>query len=109
MRDLIKSKVFIVGFMCGIFTFLCINIFIFFNSMCHHCVNVAGFPIIFFAKFVGNFSFTPSEGLTNNVNNYEWFYPFKLLADILIAVIISFIVGLILKFVWSRIVLRRLL
>ncbi len=106
MRKFFQNTAFILGFANGIVFFLCINIFIFFYSQCHHCFNIAGFPIIFWERFVGGFFINPDTGeLTDN--NFEHFFVYKLFADILIAIVSSFVVGLIFKFIQSIIASRR--
>ncbi len=106
MKNLIKNKAFIKGFTIGIFFFLLFNTFIFFNSKCHHCVNVAGFPIVFWERFIGNIYYNPVDGFSND--DFEHFFIYNLIADILIALILSFVVGLIYKFIESKIALHRL-
>lgn len=106
MNKIFRNKAFIIGFANGIGFFLCINLFIFFYSQCHHCLTVAGFPIIFWEKFVGGFYGSLDNPADDNF--YEHFFAYKLFADILIAVFSSFVVGLIFKFINSKIVSRHL-
>lgn len=106
MRNLIKNKAFIIGFASCILFLLCLNVFIFLESLCHHCVRRVGFPIIFWAQFMGNFSFTPEKGLTPHPDDFEYFLLLNLFTDIFITVGFSFLVGLLFKFVWSKIISR---
>jgi tryptophan-rich sensory protein len=105
VRNLIKNRSFLIGFVCGLLLFLCANILIFLNSHCHHCVRVAGFPLVFWEQFMGNINFTPEKGSSNN--DFENFYPFNLISDIAIAIIFCFVIGLIFKFIWSKILSSR--
>jgi cytochrome c biogenesis protein CcdA len=106
MWNLTKNRAFIAGFTICILLLLCLNAFIFLRSHCHHCVRVAGIPFIFWAQFMGNPSFTPSGGMKDNPNDFEYFLFFNLIADILITIGFSFLIGLLFKFVWSKIVSR---
>lgn len=105
MRKLFKDKAFLLGFSNGIIFFLCINLFIFFYSQCHHCVRIAGFPIIFWEKFVGNIYYNPVDGFSDD--DFENFFIYKLILDILITLVSGFVLGSILKFVSSKISSRR--
>lgn len=105
-RKLFSNKAFLIGFTSGILFFLFINAFMIWMSSCHHCVNIAGFPIVFYEKFVGTVYYTPVKGIS--YDNFEYFYIWRLAADILIAIISSFVLGLILKLIWSKFASRRL-
>ena len=96
MKDLIKSNMFIAGFISGIFLFLCVNVYITIG-ICYHCVKYLGFPIVFYEDFRG----IASEPILHR------FFLSNLIADILAMFIFSFVLGLVFKFIWSKTVSRR--
>ena len=106
MWNLIKNRVFIVGFTVCILLLLCLNVYLFLGSYCHHCVRAAGFPIIFWAQFMGNPNFSPDKGVTANPNDFEYFLLPNLIADIFITIGFSFLIGILFKFVCSKAVSR---
>ena len=55
---------------------------------------------------MGNPSFTPGGGIKNNPNDFEYFLLLNLVADIFITVGFSVLIGLLSKFVWSKIISR---
>ncbi len=81
--------------------FLCANIFTIYDTSCHHCVNWTGFPLPIFVESI------VSGGKGSFGKYVKEFFLFSLIIDVLIAIIFSFVVGLISKFVWSRISSRR--
>ncbi len=87
MKDLIKSKMFIAGFIVGIVFFFCVNILTAAN-ICYHCTTRVGFPFVFHEN-------------NRTANLYEpvidRFILFGLIADILAVLIFSFGIGLIFK------------
>ncbi len=84
---------------------ICLNLFVYLR-FCHHCVRVAGFPFIFWEQFAGGWYYSPELG-SHFPDDFEHFFPLNLVADILFAIIFSFISGLIFKFVWVKISSQR--
>ncbi len=74
--------------------FLCVNIYSIYDIPCHHCVNWTGFPLPVFVEL------PPFSGEKD-------FFWFSIVIDIFVAIFFSFIVGLIFKFIWSKISARR--
>lgn len=99
MKNLIKDKAFVIGFLVSTILTLLIN----FQTivMCHHCLNGVGFPLKFYIWFSGTISFDQSSGEMSS-QNFETFNTLNLIVDILFTIILSFIMGLIFKFVWSK-------
>lgn len=100
MKSLIKNKEFIKGFVSGIFALIIFNTLTFFNSQCHHCINRAGFPMIFWERFIGTIYYNPADGFSSD--DFEHFFIYNLIADVLVTIAFSFILGLIFKSVWSK-------
>ena len=98
MKNLIRNKVFFIGFIIGIFLFLLLNLWVEKirrgTSICFDCVEKYGFPF-FYLESGGNPSFIKTL----------WF---GLIADISFAIVFSFFLGLFLKFVWSKITIKKL-
>ncbi len=97
MRKLIVTKSFILGFISGCILFLCLNYYTVmqaFDDMCFHCMRRFGFP----------FFFMETGGAVTHTNIF-WF---SLLADVLIALAFSGMIGLIFKFIWSKFTSKHL-
>ena len=107
MKSANLTKTFIFGFIAGLLFFFCLNVYLYFGSFCHHCVNRAGFPLIFWARFIGNASFTPESGITNNPNDFEYFIPAYLIADVLIGLLFSIGIGFIAKYIRRKVFFNR--
>jgi ABC-type antimicrobial peptide transport system permease subunit len=97
MNKLFSKKTFKIGFFVGILVFIAINFFDFntrYSEWCSNCDSGFGFP----------FRLHEPGGLVSG-----WGVLFYgLVADILIATIFSFIIGLIFKFVWEKVAAKRL-
>ena len=97
MSKLFKDKAFLIGFFCGVILFVCLNYYTVmqnYDGLCFDCIFYFGFP------------FTSVEHggyVTRTI--IHWL---GLFADFLITLIFSFILGLIFKFVWSKIAARKL-
>lgn len=94
LRDSIKNFNFIIGFFIGISCFIFLNYYVQIavsTDSCVDCIHIFGFPI----KFIQTSS-------VNTLMNWK-----ALIANILTAVIFSLIIGLIFKFVWSKIAARK--
>ncbi|MGI9054553.1 MAG: hypothetical protein ACR2F2_01990 [Pyrinomonadaceae bacterium] len=90
LKDSIKSFAFIIGFVVGIFCFIFLNYYMqiaVITDSFADCIRIFGFP----QKFVQ----------TSNVNTIVIWRA--LIANTLIAVISSLVIGSIFKFVWSKI------
>ncbi len=98
IAKLFQSTIFIVGFCISGMLFNALNYLSYFSHAnmfsCDDCIIRLGFPFYFYER--GGF-FT--------VNQFIWS---GLIADVLIAVIFSFVIGLIFKFVWEKIAAKRL-
>ncbi len=94
MRKLFQDTAFGSGFMSGISLFIGLNIYSLAANYgeCIDCYGRFGFHF-------------PLEDSGNLLVNIMWF---GLIADILFALIFSFVVGLIFKSIWSKIISRRL-
>lgn len=96
MSKLFRSKAFLVGFFSGVILFICLNYYTVmqaYDYLCFDCMMLFGFP----------FTSVEHGGFVTHTN-ICWF---GLFADFLITIICSFILGLILKFVWSKIAARK--
>jgi hypothetical protein len=107
MSRMLKNKAFLLGFVGGIIFFVCFNIFLFLRSTCHHCVYFAGFPLKFYEEFKSTIYFNPAtrESFTED---FRHFFEYNLIADVLFTIVFSFLIGLIFKFVWSKISARKM-
>lgn len=96
MSKLFNNKAIVTGFFSGIVLFLCLNYYTVmqaFDNMCFDCMRVFGFP----------FTFVETGGYVTHTDIF-WF---SLIVDILIALIFSAVIGLIFKFIWSKLSKRR--
>ncbi len=95
MNKFFQSKVFVFGFLYGISIFLTLNYlsYLLNKVSCADCSYKFGFP--FYLHQYGGFS---------TVDDFLWF---GLIADSLFALVFSFVIGFITKFVWSKISSRR--
>ena len=106
MRKLISNKAFVLGFSIGILFFLCANILTVFNR-CHHCVTMIGFPVVFYKEYIGPIYWNGS-GSDFTSNDFTNFSIFRLVANIFVVVLSSISLGLVFKFVWSKLASQRL-
>ena len=93
MKDekMIRAKAFGAGLAIGLLLFISVNYFDYITKnmfVCDDCMLSFGFPFTLY-----------QEGGFITIKEVLWF---GLIADILIAIIFSFIVGLIFRFVWSK-------
>ncbi len=108
MKNLIKSKMFFVGFIIGAILFVALNLLS--DSTTSYYVHQYGFPFSFHEWKLGD-----SISQVGNLPLYEYetiivdrFIWIGFIGNIFVTVIFSFVVGLVFKFVWSKIVSRRL-
>jgi hypothetical protein len=100
MKNLIKSNTFIVGFLFGFIAFLYVTELIerkfsvWGKGICFDCSRLTGFPF----PYHQDSSFVDPP-------HFLWF---GLIADIVIAIVFSFVVGLIFRLVWSKIKMQKL-
>ena len=98
MSKVLQSKAFILGFCSCVALFVALNYLSYFSPAnmfnCDDCIIRVGFPFYFYEK--GGFF---------GVNQCIWA---GLIADILIAIIFSFVIGLIFKFVWEKLTMKKL-
>jgi len=106
MSKTISNRSFFVGFIFGVVLIAVITTFIYFKSHCHHCVRVFGFPFIFWEQFAGNIEYNPETGFSFP-NDFENFYVWALISDILFSLIFSIGLGFIFRFIWSKIATRK--
>lgn len=98
MKNLIKNKAFVVGFLIGLLLVGLINKFTAdFSQITEECMyrHLYGFPFL---------QYESCDGLIT-VNHIFWF---GFLGNILFALFSSFLTGLIFKFVWSKITSKNL-
>jgi hypothetical protein len=96
MNKIFRSKAFVFSFLIGFASFFFVTDYIDKKdrSICFDCGEKFGFP----------FHFLETGGQVFD-RHYLWF---GLIADVLIAVIFSFIIGLIFTFLWLKILSHRL-
>lgn len=97
MSKLFQNRPFNIGFLFGLVLLALINYFSYLNldsPKTSHSLHSFGFP---FAVY--------EYGGFITIEQILWF---GLIADILIAIIFSFAIGLIFKFVWERFTTKRL-
>jgi hypothetical protein len=99
MSKLFCNKAFNLGFFItfGLFGFLNYLVYIVSNNVNNNSVitfsaggYIVGFPFVFYQVIIGH----------PNIFDFRWLF---LIANILIAVVFSLLIGLIFKFVWSKI------
>lgn len=96
MYKLLKNNPFIIGFLIGIIFLLALNVFIYLNSSCHHCVRVIGVPFVFYEEFTGNIYYNPATG-ESRLDRYEKFYELNLIVDVVFTIGFGFLLGSIFK------------
>ncbi len=99
MKNLIKNSVFIRGFLCGLPLFIFLTSVIEWDNKnrvesCYACEMTKGFPFAYYNK-----------GVLVGTGRLLWF---GLIADILIAIVFSLVIGLIFKVVWEKFTAKRL-
>ncbi len=98
MNKLIQNKMFKLGFFIGILFFICANIYTALpdrkGGICFDCYETYGFP---FALH--------ESGTILHLDEFIWAGA---VADISMAIVFSLILGLIFKYVWSKVSLRRM-
>lgn len=96
MKKLIKSSIFMVGFLCGIpmFLFSMVTLDRQDQIICFDCQMPVGFP----------FAYYQSEGFVEPAR-YLWF---GLIGDVVFGIIFCFMIGLIFKFVWEKFTAKKL-
>ncbi len=97
MKNLIKNRAFVLGSASGILIFAALNVYDSLpesDAVCFHCYETFGFP----------FSYLGTGGYFTHTD-ILWA---GLFADILVAILFSSVIGLIFKFVWSKILSPRL-
>ncbi len=99
MSKFFKNKAFLIGFVSGIIFLISLNFLTWLQSLCHHCIYQAGIPYTFYEEFIGNIYF---DSTTFSNDNFKHFFPLYLLLDVVSTIIFGFVVGLIVKSVWSE-------
>lgn len=107
MSRITPNRIFFAGFISGMALIVVITILLYLNSQCHHCVRIFGFPFIFWEQFAGNIHYSPDTGMSFP-EDFESFYIWSLIGDILFALIFSLGLSFIFRFVWSKIAARKL-
>jgi hypothetical protein len=98
MGELLKNKAFKLGVLSGVLFFLIANIYSVLpptraDQVCFDCYESFGFPFVFY-----------ESGTISHLSQFIWA---GVVANISIALFAGFILGLIFKFVWSKIAQRR--
>ncbi len=98
MSKLFQNTGFILGFCIGTVLFVGLNYLSYFSPAnmfsCDDCMIRFGFPFTFHEK-----------GRFFNVNQFIWS---GLVVDILVAITFSFVSGIIFKFVWEKLTMKKL-
>ncbi len=95
MKNLFQNTAFIIGFWGGIIIFVILNIMPSTTNQFSNITTDRGFPLLAYRT-----------NLSSNYSTYVFWSG--LIADIVIALFSSFVVGFGFKFIWSKITLRRL-
>ena len=96
MKNLIKNKPFIFGFVFGIFLMILANIYlaiIDIANFCSDCYLTLGFPYPIYRN--------------SAISGFEKFVWTSILPNILITIIFSFLIGLLFKFVLLKIISKK--
>ena len=105
MSQLLKNKSFYLGFVVGILIMFALNLYTVYRMKgCHHCNYFFGYPLTFYSGIITE-CVIGNAGFICNVWEFSWFGA---IVDVLTAVIFSFVVGLIFKFVWGKFTMKRL-
>lgn len=101
MINFFQNTKFILGFFFGIIIIILLNIFFPAENNCAsgNLCDFQGFPFIFYQS-----GFEERDG-GSYIGEILWF---GLIADILLTILFGFVIGLILKFVWSETTARKL-
>lgn len=97
MKDWIKNKPFVIGFIIGFVLFLIVN---FYTVKFSEEKFLTGFPLTFYAWSVGFFYLDEKNQWAEN--HFIQYYVWNGIADLFIGIIFSFIFGLVFKFIWSK-------
>ncbi|MDQ3181583.1 MAG: hypothetical protein M3Q33_13810 [Acidobacteriota bacterium] len=108
MNKLFQNTAFNLGFWCGLVLFAFINFLSYIKAI--HEFSTADFAIAPIRFSSGGYSFGfPFILYKTEIGypNHFYFVWSGLIANILIAIVFSFIVGFVVNFMWSKIVSRR--
>ena len=108
MSKLFQNKAFKLGVFFGIFLMLVFNLFSIFgmnHPPCHHCADWFGFPLPFYVRYLTDCELSKNISVICYTGEFSWFGT---VANISIAIIFSFAVGLIFKFVREKYTAKRL-
>lgn len=98
MNNLIKGKLFNIGFSFGIILIILGNFYTLLTdnsrAICFDCYKTWGFPFVMH-----------ESGTMLHLSNFIWS---GVVANVFIAIFFSFIVGLIFKFIWSKLPEKQL-
>lgn len=102
MKTSFWNKTFIVGFLTGMLMIIVLNLLSVMNANdCQTCNPKFGFPFSFYERVFTKCNSAPDRSA--DIECFIWYFSSpKLVANILIAIIFSFIVGLIFKFIWEE-------
>lgn len=96
------NKQFLFGFIVGILTMIFLNIYQIYGMKhppCHHCMDGFGFPFSFYTEM--HAPFVEDKGVTG-------YSILGIVLNIIVTLIVSFIVGSLFKFAWSKIASQKL-
>src|SRR5258706_13527119 len=101
MKKMLRTRVYKVGFLAGICLFVALNSFSYSTYHTRQLFHTFGPFSIYDADAYGiPFSFYFWGGGLPNWSSFLWS---ELAADVVIALIVSFLIGSVLTFIWSRI------
>jgi ABC-type antimicrobial peptide transport system permease subunit len=96
MQKFIVVKSFVFGFLSGILLFLGLNYYThmqaYEDGLCFHCLREFGFPFYFYKS--------------GTSLHYEIILWSGLIADVVIALVFSILIGLLFGYVWSKFTFR---
>jgi hypothetical protein len=99
------NRAFKVGVGAGLILFAALNVFVYFQSRCHHCVWTIGSPLPVHQKFLGTIYYNPDRGSSSD--DFEYFFPENIIANIILIGLSSLGVGVLSQTIWNRVLVRR--
>ncbi len=106
MSRLFQNKVVILGVLTGILIMIALNFYsIYRMTGCHHCAFWFGFPLPFYVSYMTNCELSSEISFGCYTGEISWFGT---IANLLISVIFSFVIGAVFKMIWGKFTTKRL-